>query len=79
MIQINVSTNTTRRTVNAEITATPKQVFDDLGINTSSSMVNLNGNFLYAAEFNKPMSELGVEDGTTANINVVVKADGAAE
>jgi len=79
MIQVNVRANTTRRTINCEVTSTPAEVFSSIGCDTSSSMVNLNGNILYAAEFQKTFQELGVADGTQANLNAIVKADGAAE
>ncbi len=78
MLSINVRTNTTRRTVSQDITATPKQVFDELGVDTSTSMVNLNGTILSGADFNKSFEELGVADGTSANLNAIVKADGAS-
>ncbi|MBR4335765.1 MAG: hypothetical protein IKP74_04855 [Clostridia bacterium] len=78
MISINVRTNTQRRTVNEDITATPKQVFEELGVDTSTSMVNLNGTILSGADFNKSFEALGVADGTTANLNAIVKADGAS-
>ena len=77
MLSINVRTNTTRRTVNEDITATPKQVFAELGIDTSTSMVDLNGTILSGADFDKTFESLGVADGTTANLNAIVKADGA--
>ena len=77
MISVNVRTNTTRRTVSEDITATPRQVFDELGVDTSTSMVNLNGAMLGAADFNKSFGDLGVEDGSTANLNAIVKMDGA--
>lgn len=78
MISINVRTNTQRRTVNEDITATPKQVFEELGVDTSTSMVNLNGTILSGADFNKSFEQLGVADGATANLNAIVKADGAS-
>ena len=78
MLSINVRTNTTRRTVSQDITATPNQVFDELGGDTSTSMVNLNGTILSGADFNKSFEELGVADGTSANLNAIVKADGAS-
>lgn len=77
MISVNVRTNTTRRTVSADITATPKSVFSDLGVDTSTSMVNLDGTPLSGADFNKTFEEFGVEDGASANLNAIVKADGA--
>ena len=77
MISVNVRTNTARKTVSADIAATPKSVFSELGVDTSTSMVNLDGTPLSGADFNKTFEELGVEDGSTASLNAIVKADGA--
>lgn len=77
MISVNVRTNTTRRTVNKDITDTPRQVFNELGVDTSTSMVNLNGTILSGADFDKSFESLGVADGSTASLNAIVKADGA--
>lgn len=77
MISVNVRTNTARKTVSADITSTPKSVFSELGVDTSTSMVNLDGVPLSGADFNKTFEELGVEDGSTASLNAIVKADGA--
>ena len=77
MISINVRTNTTRRTVSADVTQTPRDVFNELGVDTSTSMVNLDGAILSAADFAKSFEDLGVADGATANLNAIVKADGA--
>lgn len=78
MISINVRTNTTRRTVSVDVTSTPRDVFNELGVDTSTSMVNLDGAILSAADFGKTFEELRVADGSTANLNAIVKADGAA-
>ena len=77
MIQINVRTNTVRRTVNCEVTDTPASVFAGIGVDTSASSVNLNGATFCAADHNKTFAELGIADGETANLNCIVKADGA--
>lgn len=77
MISINVRTNTTRRTVTTDVTSTPKEVFAELGIDTSTSMVNLDGAILSAADFGKTFEALNIADGSTANLNAIVKADGA--
>lgn len=78
MISINVRTNTTRRTVSVDVTSTPRDVFNELGVDTSTSMVNLDGAILSAADFGKTFEELRIADGSTANLNAIVKADGAA-
>lgn len=77
MISINVRTNSNRNTVNEDITATPRQVFAELGIDTSTSMVNLDGTILSGADFDKTFEELNAVDGTTVSLNAIVKADGA--
>ena len=77
MISVNVSTNTTRKTVSADISSTPKSIFTELGVDTSTSMVNLDGTPLSGADFNKSFEELGVADGSAASLNAIVKADGA--
>lgn len=77
MILINVRTNTARRAVSADVTSTPREVFAELDVDTSTSMVNLDGAILSAADFGKTFEELRVADGSTANLNAIVKADGA--
>lgn len=77
MISVNVRTTTTRKTISADITSTPREVFTELGVDTSTSMVNLNGAPLSGTDFNKSFEELGVEDGSVASLNAIVKADGA--
>lgn len=77
MIQVNVKTNSTRRTVNADVTETPAQLFERIGANVSGATNNLNGTILSAADMQQPFSALGVQDGTSVSLNSVVKADGA--
>lgn len=77
MISINVRSNTGHHTVNVDITDTPKQVFDRLGIDTSTSMVSLNGTHFSRPDFDKSFDALKIEDGSTAYLNAIVKADGA--
>lgn len=79
MININIRTNTTRMTVATDITSTPREIFNDNDIDTSTSMVNLDGAPLTAADFGKTFEELNVEDGSTVNLNAIVKADGATK
>lgn len=77
MISVNVRTNSFRKTVSVDVTETPKSVFDANHVDISTSHVNLNGAILSGADFNKSFEDLGVEDGSTANLNAIVKADGA--
>lgn len=77
MICVNVRTNSVRKIVNTEVTSTPKEVFAEVGVDTSSSTVNLDGAMFSAADYNKTFEQLGVKDGESCNLFAVVKADGA--
>lgn len=77
MIKVLVKTNTLRREVTADVTSTPAAVFEDAGAGVAGAMVNLNGTVLSAADLHVPFENLGIEDGTTVNLNSIVKADGA--
>lgn len=77
MIKLYVKTNTARREVTADVTATPASVFNDMGVSTAGASINLNGTILSATDLNSSFSALGVADGATANLNSIVKADGA--
>jgi hypothetical protein len=77
MISVNVRANSIRKTVNTEVTSTPKEVFAEVGVDTSSSTVNLDGAMFTAADYNKTFEQLGVADGASCNLYAVVKADGA--
>ncbi len=77
MISVHVKTNTTRTTVCTDINTTPRSVFDELGIETSTSMVNLDGAPFTASDFNKTFEKLGVADGSVTTLSAIVKADGA--
>lgn len=77
MIKIIVKTNTERSTVVGNVDNTPKSVFENAGISTEGSTLNLNGTFLNATDLHSSFSALGVEDGATVSLNAIVKADGA--
>lgn len=77
MITVNVRTNTTRKTINVDVTTTPAQIFEELGENISSSMININGLTIDKSNLDKSLEELNVADGSTAYLNAIVKADGA--
>ena len=77
MIQVNVKTNTARRTVTTEVTSTPSSVFSELGFDLSSSKVNLNGMQLSVGDMNSTFEQLGIADGASVGLNAIVKADGA--
>lgn len=77
MIKVQLKTNTLREDINADITSTPASVFDTAGVGTAGSSINLNGTILTATDLNSTFEALGIADGTTANLNCVIKADGA--
>lgn len=77
MIQVNVKTNTARRTISTEVTNTPAKVFADAGLDISSSKVNLNGMQLSVGDMNSSFESLGIADGASVGLNAIVKADGA--
>ena len=77
MIQVNVRTNTARKTKNTDLSSTPAQVLGDLDIGTAGAMINLDGTILSAVDLNSTFEALGVQDGSTINLNSIVKADGA--
>lgn len=77
MIKVLVKTNTVRREVVADVNSTPNAVFEEMGISVSGSTVNLNGTILTATDMNSSFTALGANDGTTVNLNSIVKADGA--
>lgn len=75
MIKIIVKTNTIRKERIMDIEDSPSKVFDDLSISPIGSVVNLNGSILISSSINDSFKLLGVEDGSTVNLNCVVKAD----
>lgn len=77
MIKVLVKTNTVRREVVADVNSTPNAVLEDMGVSVAGSVVNLNGTILTATDLNSTFTALGTADGTTVNLNSIVKADGA--
>ena len=78
MIQVNVRTNTVRKSVNKEISATPASVLDEMGLSASGAQINLGGTILSATDLNSTFEALGITDNTSVNLNSIVKADGGA-
>ncbi len=77
MIKVLVKTNTIRTEVVTEVTDTPASVFSKAQAGTSGSIINLNGMQLSVTDLNSTFAALGVDDGSTVNLNSIVKADGA--
>lgn len=77
MIRVIVKSNTDRATVTVEANDTPNIAFAAADINPASSVCNLNGTILSATDLNSTFEQLGIADGTSCNLNAIVKADGA--
>ena len=77
MIQVNVRTNSARKTVTTDVTNTPANIFAEAGLDVSNSKVNLSGLQLTVSDMNTSFERLGVKDGASVHLNAIVKADGA--
>lgn len=77
MIKVIVKTNAIRKEVVAEVTDTPIHAFEEADAGYAGSMINLNGTPLTATDLHSSFESLGVTDGSTVNLNSIVKADGA--
>lgn len=77
MIQISISTNTVRKTVNAEVTATPFEVFEENNISTAGCQVYVDGERIQGDDFDETFEDLGVDDESAITISCIVKADSA--
>lgn len=75
MITIQISVNTTRKTVQAMPEETVSQVLTNNNINTAGVNMHLNGMMLSMSDAGKTLAELGVQENTTAMLCAVVKAD----
>lgn len=77
MVNVIIKTSTTRQSKVFEPTTTPSEVFQSCGLNSDGVSVRLDGSPLSNADLSKSLEELGVEDGSTATLTSIVKADGA--
>lgn len=77
MIKVYVKTNTNKKDVTAEINDTPSKVLNDLGIDTATLSVNLDGEFLSKRDLDMTFEALGKDDGSNVYLTSIVKADGA--
>lgn len=76
MINLNVKTSDIARTVNADITETPAEVFARVGVDTARAQVSVNGCII--DDIDATFEDLGLTDGKTHNLRATVKMDGAA-
>ena len=75
MLSIRVATNTIRKTVSKDVTATPKEVLDELGVDTTTSRITVNAE--PCRNLDKTFEQLGIADNSDVSISAIVKADGA--
>lgn len=80
MITIRVSNNSDRYTkIYDENTATPRQAFDECGIDYSVGMPSFDGTMFRAGDLDKTFAELGAtNDAVTYKLGCVMKMDNAA-
>ena len=77
MIKISVKTNTTRKEIIKELTATPEEVLNEVGADTQKGAAILDGVSLNSAKMKQTFAELGIADNATVTLSSIVKADSA--
>lgn len=75
MIQVKYASNVKRDTVVVEDSATPRQVFEENGVDYSHGVTTLDGSVLGPGEMDKSFAELGIKERTY--LYNVVKTDNA--
>ena len=76
MIKVIIKTTSVRREITANLSDTPRSLFDEQGIDIESGIINLDGAPLCFVELNKPLGELGIAEGAICSLNCIVKAYG---
>lgn len=77
MVNVTVSSNTTRKNAIVAVSATVRDVFEQAGINPNGTAVHLDGQIISQYDFDSSLEDLGIEDESTASIICVVKAQSA--
>lgn len=77
MISLTIGTNTTRETKVVDANTPLKAIFAANNVNINGTALHLNGTLIPGADTERTLSELGVEDGGSAMIIAVQKADSA--
>lgn len=73
MITVKIGTNSNRKSIIADPNKTPKDLFNQEGIDYSRATAQLDGESLTAANMNKSLAELGIKD--SCYLIAVVKTD----
>lgn len=74
MVNITLATNTERKNVITEAEDTVQAMIEREGVDVTGAQVLLRGMVLGARDLQCSFEELGVQDGTSAILNVAVKA-----
>lgn len=77
MVRITVKTSTIQKTDTFSPNASPADALDSFGIVTAGNVIRLNGAVLGQSELSKSFADLGVQEGDSAILSAIVKADGA--
>lgn len=81
MLKLQIGTNTEKRTIIVEESATPFSTLQDEGVNTTNAVTYMSGSILDAKDMNKTFAELGVvsrgTDSVDATLFAIVKASSA--
>ena len=77
MLQVTIGTNTERKTVLAEVTATLNETFETNEVLTAGCALYLNGSLISGADAAESFEALGIADGGKVMIIAVKKADSA--
>lgn len=75
MISVTLKTSTIRKTVSVNEDTTPRQVFENNGLDIDPRSQSLNGQVLSEEDLDTSLEDLGVTD--SCFLSKVVKADGA--
>lgn len=76
MISLACKSNTVRKTIIVDVTSTPRQALEQVGISTTAT-IHLNGTQIVGADLNDSFADLGVADDSEAMLISVIKADAA--
>lgn len=77
MIQLTIGTNTERKNVIVEPGDTLADVLEANEVDYSHAALHLNGSLIAGCDTDQTFEELGVQDGKSAMLIAVVKADSA--
>lgn len=77
MINLQIGTNTQRKTVLVQPQDSLQDVLDNNEVNINGSALHLNGTLIAGVDTDKTFADLGVQDGSKAMLIAVIKADSA--